>query len=136
MVPAAALRPARTVVRWAVRHGLPAVYLERGARRGDPLGRLLRDRAVRDEPHALYEQLRARGPLTVSSLGLVTTSHAVASEILRSEHFGVGWDRSAAPGADPLGPAVRRRARRHGRRRAALHARLSTRPTTPASAAW
>ena len=54
-MPAAALRPARTVVRWAVRHGLPAVYLQRGARRGDPLGRLLRDRAVRDEPYALYE---------------------------------------------------------------------------------
>jgi cytochrome P450 len=97
-VPTAALRPARTVVRWAVRHGLPAVYLERGARRGDPLGRLLRDPAVRDQPHALYEQLRARGPLTPSSLGLVTTSHAVATEVLRSEHFGVGWDRSAAPG--------------------------------------
>ena len=63
-VPAAALRPARTVVRWAVRHGLPAVYLERGARRGDPIGRLLRDSAVRDEPYALYEELRARGPLS------------------------------------------------------------------------
>jgi cytochrome P450 len=96
--PTAALRPARTVVRWAVRHGLPAVFLGRGARRGDPLGRLLRDRAVRDEPHGLYEQLRAGGPLTPSSLGLVTTSHAVASEILRSEHFGVGWDSSTAPG--------------------------------------
>ena len=49
-VPSAALRPARTAVRWAVRHGLPAVYLERGARRGDPVGRLLRDRALREEP--------------------------------------------------------------------------------------
>jgi len=88
----------RTVVRWAVRHGLPAVYLQRGARDGDPLGRLLRDRTVSDEPYDLYERLRARGPLTPSSLGLVTTSHAVATEILRSENFGVGWDRSAAPG--------------------------------------
>jgi cytochrome P450 len=94
---AAALRPARTVVRWAVRHGLPAVYLERSARRGDLIGRLLRDPAVRDQPYELYEQLRARGPLTPGSLGLVTTSHAVAREVLRSEHFGVGWDRSAAP---------------------------------------
>ena len=89
-------RPGR-VVRWAVRHGLPAVYLERGARRGDPVGRLLRDRAVRDQPYAVHEELRARGPLVGSSLGLVTTSHAVASEVLRSDTFGVGWDRSAAP---------------------------------------
>ncbi|SFF58948.1 hypothetical protein SAMN05216574_11843 [Blastococcus tunisiensis] len=92
-----ALRPARTVVRWAVRHGLPAVYLDRGARHGDPVGRLLRDGAVRDEPYPLYEELRARGPLSPGSIGLVTPSHAVASEILRSDRFGVGWDRSQAP---------------------------------------
>jgi cytochrome P450 len=96
-VTAAALRPARTAVRWVVRHGLPAVYLERGARRGDPVGRLLRDPAVRDEPYGLYEELRARGALTTCSIGLVTPSHAVASGILRSDRFGVGWDRSAAP---------------------------------------
>jgi cytochrome P450 len=92
-----AARPARTVVRWSVRHGLPAVFLARGARRGDPLGRLLRDRALREEPYALYEELRARGPVSMGSLGLVTTSHVVASELLRSDRFGVGWDRSAAP---------------------------------------
>jgi cytochrome P450 len=95
--PSRALRPARTVVRWAVRHGLPAVYLARGARRGDLVGRLLRDRSVRDEPHALYEELRARGPVSVGSIGLITPSHAVASEVLRSDRFGVGWDRSQAP---------------------------------------
>ncbi|TQN41181.1 hypothetical protein FHU33_0541 [Blastococcus colisei] len=91
------LRPARTVARWAVRHGLPAVYLERGARRGDPVGRLLRDRSVRDQPYGLYEELRARGAVSPGSIGLVTTSHAVASELLRSDRFGVGWDRSQAP---------------------------------------
>jgi len=52
---------------------------------------------VRDEPHALYEELRARGPVSEGSIGLVTPSHAVASEILRSDRFGVGWDRSQAP---------------------------------------
>jgi cytochrome P450 len=93
----AALRPARTVVRWGVRHALPALFLERSARRGDPVGRLLRDAGVRDEPHAVHEELRARGPLSGSSLGLVTTSHAVAAAVLRSDRFGVGWDRSEAP---------------------------------------
>jgi cytochrome P450 len=92
-----ALRPARTVVRWGVRHALPAVFLDRAARTGDPVGRLLRDTEVRDEPYAVHEELRARGPLVTSSLGLVTASHAVASEVLRSDRFGVGWDRSVAP---------------------------------------
>ena len=96
-VAATALRPARTVVRWGVRHGLAAVFLDRSVRRGDPVGRLLRDPAVRDQPYAVHEELRARGRSSPSSLGLVTTSHAVASEVLRSDRFGVGWDRSVAP---------------------------------------
>ncbi|SEL32083.1 hypothetical protein SAMN04515665_11135 [Blastococcus sp. DSM 46786] len=90
-------RPSRTAARWAVRHGLPAVYLSRSARRGDAVGRLMRDPALREQPYGLYEELRARGPLTGSSLGLVTTSHPVAQEVLRSDRFGVGWDRSTAP---------------------------------------
>jgi cytochrome P450 len=96
-IAAPVLRPARTLVRWGVRHALPAVFLDRSAKSGDPVGRLLRDPQVRDEPYAVHEELRARGPLVPSSLGLVTTSHAVASEVLRSDRFGVGWDRSAAP---------------------------------------
>ncbi len=95
--PGPGLRPARTVVRWAVRHGLPAVLLDRGARRGDPVGRLLRDRSTREAPFAVYEELRARGAVSPGSLGLVTPSHTVASEVLRADRFGVGWDRSAAP---------------------------------------
>ena len=35
--------------------------------------------------------------MSPGSLGPVTPSHAVASEILRSDRFGVAWDRSAAP---------------------------------------
>jgi cytochrome P450 len=96
-ITATALRPARTLVRWGVRHALPAVFLDRAARNGDPVGRLLRDTAVRDQPYGVHEELRGRGPLVSSSLGLVTTSHAVGSEVLRSDRFGVGWDRSAAP---------------------------------------
>jgi cytochrome P450 len=95
--PSPRARPDRTFARWAVRHGVPALYLSRSARRGDLVGRLLRDPAVREEPYGLYEQLRARGPLAGSSLGLVTTSHALAQEVLRSDRFGVGFDRSALP---------------------------------------
>jgi cytochrome P450 len=96
-ITATALRPARTVVRWGVRHALPAVFLDRAAHNGDPVGRLLRDADIRDRPYEVHEELRARGPLVRSGLGLVTTSHAVASDVLRSDRFGVGWDRSAAP---------------------------------------
>ncbi|MGY1590452.1 cytochrome P450 [Geodermatophilus sp. SYSU D00708] len=95
----AALGPARTAARWVVRHGLPGAYLARAARRGDLVGRLLRDPAARADPYDLYEQLRARGPLAPSILGPVTTSHAVTSEVLRSDRFGVGFDWSAAPRA-------------------------------------
>jgi cytochrome P450 len=87
----------RTLVRYGVRHGMVDVILSRAVRRGDDVARLFRDRALREEPYGLYEQLRARGPLTSSALGLATTSHALAGEVLRSERFGVGWDRSVAP---------------------------------------
>jgi cytochrome P450 len=92
------LRPSpRTLARYAARHGLVAVFLARAARSGDLTGRLLRDPAVREQPYDLYEQLRALGPLSSGALGPVATSHAVATEVLRSESFGVGFDRSAAP---------------------------------------
>src|SRR5689334_24661685 len=87
----------RTVLRWSVRHGLAAVFLRRAARRGDVTSQLFRERAIREQPYDVYEQLRARGPLSPSALGLVTASHAVAEEVLKSEHFGVGFDRAALP---------------------------------------
>jgi cytochrome P450 len=91
------LPSSRTLARYAVRHGLAAVFLERAARRGDLVGRLLREPGLSEEPFALYEQVRARGPLSSGALGPVTASHALASEVLRSESFGVGWDRVGAP---------------------------------------
>ena len=126
---AAALRPARTVVRWGVRHGLPAMFLDRSARRGDPVGRLLRDPAVREEPYAVHEELRARGPLVGSSLGLVT--HVARGRLrgpaLRPLRRRVGPLRRTPLG--PVGAALRRRTRRDRRGRAAVDARR--RPARP-----
>ncbi len=36
-------------MRWGVRHALPAAFLERGARRGEAIARLLRNAQVRDQ---------------------------------------------------------------------------------------
>ncbi|RBY81907.1 cytochrome P450 [Blastococcus sp. TF02A-26] len=96
--PSPLLRPARTAARYAVRHALPARYLARAARQGDPVARLMRDPDLRQQPYALYEQLRAAGPLTPSALGLVSTSHAVVQDVLRSDRFGVGFDLARVPG--------------------------------------
>jgi cytochrome P450 len=87
----------RNALRWGIRHGITGVFLDRAAGRGDLVGQLLRDPEHRHDPYPLYEQLRARGPLAPSSLGLVATSHPVAAEVLRSTAFGVGFDRSRAP---------------------------------------
>jgi cytochrome P450 len=87
----------RTLLRWGVRHGIAAVYLSRAGRRGDLVSRLFLDREIREQPYDVHEQLRARGEFSPSALGLVTTSHAVAEEVLKSEHFGVGLDRAALP---------------------------------------
>jgi cytochrome P450 len=94
---ARAQRAPLSALRWGIRHGLAGVYLDRAARRGDLVGQLLRDPEQRRDPYPLYEQLRSSGPVVPSSLGLVTTSHPVAAEVLRSTAFGVGFDRARAP---------------------------------------
>jgi P450-derived glycosyltransferase activator len=57
--------------------------------RRDPMA-LLQLRPGRENPYAIYEQLRTIGPLAPTRLGnWVTTSHAVANRVLRDRHFGV-----------------------------------------------
>jgi len=92
-------------VRWALQHGLVRVLLARAARDGDPQARLIIDRAVRDDPYPVQEQVRQGGPLVRGRLTFVTASHAVCGEVLRSPDFAVGGAESALP------PAARRLAR-------------------------
>ncbi|HEX7306931.1 cytochrome P450 [Lentzea sp.] len=42
-----------------------------------------------EDPHPIYERLRAHGPLTTDGGMWVTTSHALAGRILRDRRFGV-----------------------------------------------
>ena len=60
-----------------------------GRFRGDALARL-RLREGRRDPYAIYEEMRARGPMLPTRLGnWATTSHPLASQVLRSRRFGV-----------------------------------------------
>jgi P450-derived glycosyltransferase activator len=69
----------------------------------DPLA-LLRLRAGRTDPYAIYERMRAEGPLAPTRLGnWVTTSHRVCNTVLRDRRLGTQapYDGDTAPD-DPL----------------------------------
>ncbi|WP_088289344.1 cytochrome P450 [Kineosporia sp. A_224] len=60
-----------------------------GYGRRDPMARLML-RPGRVDPYAVYEELRAHGPVAPTRLGnWVTTGHAVTSEALRDRRLGV-----------------------------------------------
>ncbi len=60
----------------------------------------LRQRRYQTDPYPLYDEIRARGPLIPTRLGtLVSASHAVCTEVVRSRSFGT-FDTEPSPG-DP-----------------------------------
>ncbi|MEV0085971.1 cytochrome P450 [Saccharopolyspora sp. NPDC050642] len=72
--------------------------------RGDPMARLLHA-PWRDDPYPLYRQMRERGPLVRSKLGvLVATTHQLCDEVLRDRRFGVRT--SDGSYGDPTAAAV------------------------------
>jgi cytochrome P450 len=85
-------------VRWLLQHGLVGVVLRRAHRKGDLHAQSVLDPATRADPYALYDQVRARGPLVRGELAHLTASHAVATEVLRSDDFRAGADEDALPG--------------------------------------
>ena len=93
---------AKPVVRWGVGHLLPRTLMRVAARRGDLQGRLIMASRGGD-PFPLFEQLRAQGPLYRGRFAYLTTSMAVAREVLGSNDFRTGFDRTAIRG--PLGKA-------------------------------
>lgn len=78
-----------------------------GLVRRDPMARL-QLRAGRADPYAIYERLRAGGPLTPTRLGhysWVSTSHRVCDSVLRDRRFGVrpaDEDQAAAENAPEM----------------------------------
>lgn len=74
--------------RWAAMHGVPRAYFAVQARRGDPVGRLLRG-GTGDDRYALMEEIRARGPVVRAPFVWASVDHAVCRQILRDKRFGV-----------------------------------------------
>ncbi|MBE9374327.1 cytochrome P450 [Saccharopolyspora sp. HNM0983] len=74
------------------------------ARRGDRMARLLH-RPWRDDPYEVYRQLRERGPLVRSKLGVFgCTTHELCEQVLRDKRFGVRT--SDGSYGDPTAAAV------------------------------
>jgi cytochrome P450 len=80
------------VLRWAARHGLVKVALQRAARKGEPQALLMIDRQARENPFPLYDQIRSRGPISRGPLTYQAASREAASAVLRSDVFRVGLD--------------------------------------------
>ncbi|MGV0853175.1 cytochrome P450 [Mycolicibacterium phlei] len=76
-------------IRWLAMHGFVRAVSRLLARRGDPQGRLIADPAVRADPVAFTEELRARGPLVRCAAVHITVDHRTASDVLRSDDFRV-----------------------------------------------
>jgi cytochrome P450 len=77
----------RSIARWFVMHGLVRMATRRWAAKGDPQAALIADPAVRLDPFPTYERVRAAGPVSRTRVGLITSSHAVAHAVLRSDDF-------------------------------------------------
>ncbi|MGD7708180.1 cytochrome P450 [Microlunatus sp. Y2014] len=76
--------------------GQGAVLWGLGVLPGDPTAKLFLPRGRRD-PYGVYAELRSRGPIVPTRLGVkVSTSHRVCGDVLRSRAFGV-----AAEGGQP-----------------------------------
>ena len=69
--------------------------------RGDQLARLS-TREGRRDPYAVYEAMRAIGPMVPTRLGnWATTSYAICNQVLRSRQFGVREETGASPVRSP-----------------------------------
>lgn len=91
--------PVRSALTWALAFGIPRGLMRWGMRGGDLIARAVGDPALRDDPFAVYDAVRARGPVARGRGISATASHAAANEVLRGDAFGV----AAGHGELPLG---------------------------------
>ncbi len=74
-------------VHWLAMHGFIRGVAKIGMRQGDPQARLIADRTVTADPVPFYEELRGMGRLVKGRANYLTTDHALAHELLRSDDF-------------------------------------------------
>jgi cytochrome P450 len=74
---------------WLAMHGFIRGVAAIGMRRGELQARLIADPTVAADPVPYYAQLRALGPLVKGRVNYLTTDHALAHELLRSDDFRV-----------------------------------------------
>ncbi|OBG18764.1 cytochrome P450 [Mycobacterium sp. 852002-51057_SCH5723018] len=74
---------------WLAMHGFVRGVAAIGMRRGDLQARLIADPTVATDPVPFYDELRAFGPLVKGRVNYLTTDHALAHELLRSDDFRV-----------------------------------------------
>ncbi len=79
----------RQRLHWLALHGFIRGVASLAARRGDLQARLVADPSIKANPVPFYEEVRARGPLARTRIGHMTTDHAIANEVLRSDDFRV-----------------------------------------------
>jgi len=86
-----------TMLRWAVQSLGPTLALKRSAKAGEIGPRLATDVTTWHDPIPWYDAMRAQGELYAGKVVHATASHAVASEVLRSPVFKVGFTAEALP---------------------------------------
>ncbi|TNM38530.1 cytochrome P450 [Nocardioides albidus] len=87
----------RSFLAWALAHGVQRSLIQRGARKGDLISRMVMDPALRRDPFPAYEELRARGPISANDLISASVDHAVCNEVLRSDAFGTAGGQGELP---------------------------------------
>jgi cytochrome P450 len=81
--------PVKQRIQWLAVHGVVRGISKVFARQGDPQGRLVADPAVRANPVAFIEELRAMGPIVRCRALYMTVDHKIVSDLLRSDDFHV-----------------------------------------------
>lgn len=87
----------RSFLAWTLAHGLQRRLIQRGARRGDLISRMVMDADLRGDPFSAYEELRQRGPISANGLVSASVDHAVCNEVLRSDAFGTAGGQGELP---------------------------------------
>ncbi len=92
-----ALDTPRSFAAWGLAHGLQRAMIQRGARRGDLISRMVMDPSLRRDPFPAYEELRGRGAVSANGLISASVDHAVVNEVLRSDAFGTAGGQGELP---------------------------------------